>query len=84
MSRIVKAALLQDRLERRQGIDDRQARGSPPREAAGQGAQIICFQGTVSTAPYFCQVQDAEYYEYTEYIPDGPHHQAVPGVGQGN
>jgi len=41
------------------------------REAAAQGAQIICFQ-ELFYGPYFCQVQDAEYYEYTEYIPDGP------------
>ncbi len=41
------------------------------REAAAQGAQIICFQ-ELFYGPYFCQVQDAQYYEYTEYIPDGP------------
>ncbi len=41
------------------------------REAAAQGAQIMCFQ-ELFYGPYFCQVQDAEYYDYTEYIPDGP------------
>ena len=41
------------------------------REAAAQGAQVMCFQ-ELFYGPYFCQVQDAEYYEYTEYIPDGP------------
>ena len=41
------------------------------REAAAEGAQIICFQ-ELFYGPYFCQVQDPEYYEYTEYIPDGP------------
>ena len=41
------------------------------REAASQGAQVMCFQ-ELFYGPYFCQVQDAEYYSYTEPIPDGP------------
>ncbi len=41
------------------------------REAAKQGAQIICFQ-ELFYGPYFCQVQDTKFYEYTEAIPDGP------------
>ena len=41
------------------------------RDAAAQGAQVICFQ-ELFYGPYFCQVQDTEYYEYTEHIPDGP------------
>ena len=41
------------------------------REAAAQGAKIICFQ-ELFYGPYFCQVQDPEYYSYTEKIPDGP------------
>ena len=32
---------------------------------------MICFQ-ELFYGPYFCQVQDAEYYSYTEPIPDGP------------
>ncbi len=40
-------------------------------EAAQQGAQVMCFQ-ELFYGPYFCQVQDAEYYSYTEQIPDGP------------
>ena len=40
-------------------------------EAAKQGAQVMCFQ-ELFYGPYFCQVQDVEYYGYTEYIPDGP------------
>ncbi len=38
------------------------------REAAAQGAKVICFQ-ELFYGPYFCQVQDAEYYEYAEPIP---------------
>ena len=40
-------------------------------EAAGQGAQIMCFQ-ELFYGPYFCQVQDTKYYSYTEAIPEGP------------
>ncbi len=40
-------------------------------EAARQGAQFILFQ-ELFYGPYFCQVQDAKYYSYTELIPDGP------------
>src|SRR3970040_3040250 len=40
-------------------------------EAARQGAQFILFQ-ELFYGPYFCQVQDSEYYAYTEHIPDGP------------
>ena len=40
------------------------------RSAASQGAQILCFQ-ELFYGPYFCQVQDPEYYSYTESIP-GP------------
>ena len=41
------------------------------REAAAQGARVICFQ-ELFYGPYFCQVQEAEYYSYAEAIPDGP------------
>src|SRR5919109_394169 len=40
-------------------------------EAAKDGAQVILFQ-ELFYGPYFCQVQDAQYYSYTELIPDGP------------
>ena len=40
-------------------------------EAAKQGAQFVLFQ-ELFYGPYFCQVQDAQYYSYTELIPDGP------------
>ena len=40
------------------------------REAASQGAKVICFQ-ELFYGPYFCQVQEAAYYEYAESIP-GP------------
>jgi len=40
-------------------------------EAAQQGAKVMCFQ-ELFYGPYFCQVQDPQYYAYTEKIPDGP------------
>lgn len=40
------------------------------REAAAQGAQVICFQ-ELFYGPYFCQLQDTKYYEYAESVP-GP------------
>jgi N-carbamoylputrescine amidase len=41
------------------------------REAAEQGAQVLCFQ-ELFYGPYFCQVQENEHFEYAEPIPDGP------------
>jgi beta-ureidopropionase len=41
------------------------------RQAAEQGAQVMCFQ-ELFYGPYFCQVQENEYFDYTELIPDGP------------
>ena len=32
------------------------------REAAAEGAQILCFQ-EIFTTPYFCTVQDAAFYD---------------------
>src|SRR6266498_605490 len=40
------------------------------RQAAAAGAQVICFQ-ELFYGPYFCQLQDTEYYEYAESVP-GP------------
>lgn len=40
------------------------------RQAAGQGAQVMCFQ-ELFYGPYFCQVQDRQHYSFAESIP-GP------------
>ena len=56
-------------LDRRQGVDDRPARGTCPR-GRGRGVQIIGFQ-ELFYGPYFGIVQDQKYYEYAESIP-GP------------
>ncbi len=41
------------------------------RQAAEQGAQVMCFQ-EIFNAPYFCQVQDDVHKDTAEPIPDGP------------
>ena len=66
----VKAALLQtDWSGDQESMTDKHEEAA--REASAHGAQVICFQ-ELFYGPYFCQVQDAEYYSYTEPIPDGP------------
>lgn len=45
------------------------------RQAASAGAQVLCFQ-ELFYGPYFCQVQDAEYFSYAESVP-GPATEAV-------
>jgi N-carbamoylputrescine amidase len=50
-------------------------------DAAKQGAQVMCFQ-ELFYGPYFCQVQEVEYYGYTEYIPDGPTTQRFQSIAK--
>ena len=67
---IVRAALLQtDWAGNKESMIDKHE--AAVHEAAKQGAQVMCFQ-ELFYGPYFCQVQESEYYGYTEYIPDGP------------
>ena len=49
-------------------------------EAAAGGVQVMCFQ-ELFYGPYFCQVQDTEFYSYAEAVPDGADHQAIPRTG---
>jgi beta-ureidopropionase len=51
------------------------------KQAASQGAQVICFQ-ELFYGPYFCQVQDSEYYEYAEEVPNGPTTQHMQEVAR--
>lgn len=41
------------------------------RDAAAQGAQIICLQ-EIFYGPYFCAEQNTKWYEVAEEVPDGP------------
>jgi beta-ureidopropionase len=50
-------------------------------EAKAQGAQIMLFQ-ELFYGPYFCQVQDPEYFGYTEWIPDGPTTQRMQSLAK--
>ncbi len=50
-------------------------------DAKAEGAQVICFQ-ELFYGPYFCQVQETEYYGYTEYIPDGPTTQRFQSIAK--
>ena len=70
MARIVRAALLQaEWTGDKDSMIEKHIRYA--REAANQGAKVMCFQ-ELFYGPYFCQVQDPQYYSYTEKIPDGP------------
>lgn len=68
--RIVRAALVQTTWtgDKTSMIDKHAAYVA---DAARQGAQVMCFQ-ELFYGPYFCQVQDAQYYGLTEKMPDGP------------
>jgi N-carbamoylputrescine amidase len=70
MANVIRAALLQtDWTGDKATMIDRHEEQA--REAAAQGAQVMCFQ-ELFYGPYFCQVQDSVYYDYAEEIPDGP------------
>ena len=70
MARIVRGALVQATWtgDKESMIQKHEERAH---QAAKDGAQVILFQ-ELFYGPYFCQVQDAQYYSYTELIPDGP------------
>jgi N-carbamoylputrescine amidase len=50
-------------------------------QAAAEGAQVMCFQ-ELFYGPYFCQVQDPQFYSYTEPIPDGPTTRLMQGLAR--
>ena len=80
MANVIKAALLQtDWTGDKESMIDKHEEAA--REAAAQGAQVICFQ-ELFYGPYFCQVQETEYYDYTEAIPDGPTTQRFQSVAK--
>ena len=80
MANTVRAALLQtDWAGTKESMIDKHEEAA--REAADGGAQVMCFQ-ELFYGPYFCQVQDAAYYDYTEAIPDGPTTQRFQSVAR--
>ena len=77
---VVRAALLQtDWAGTKEAMIDKHE--AAVHEAAKQGAQVMCFQ-ELFYGPYFCQVQESEYYGYTEYIPDGPTTQRFQSIAK--
>ena len=80
MPRIIRSALLQatwtgdkeSMIQKHEGY---------AHEAAKQGAQLMLFQ-ELFYGPYFCQVQDRQYYRYTERIPDGPTTQRMQALAK--
>ena len=70
MPETVRAALVQSRWT---GDKDSMIKANVElaREAAAQGAQVLCFQ-ELFYGPYFCQVQEAEYFSLAEPVPGGP------------
>lgn len=77
MERIVRGALIQTKLcststdifAVKQAMIDRAV--AQLEQAAGQGAQVACFQ-ELFYGPYFCAEQNKKWYDLTERIPDGP------------
>jgi len=70
MARIIKGALLQATYTGdKESMIEKHVQYA--RQAAEAGAQIMCFQ-ELFYGPYFCQVQDSQYYSFTEPIPEGP------------
>ncbi|MBT8208277.1 MAG: acyltransferase [Acidimicrobiia bacterium] len=51
------------------------------RQAAEQGAQVLCFQ-EIFTTPYFCNVQDSKYLDEAEAVPTGPTVQRMMGLAK--
>ncbi|MBM3799688.1 MAG: acyltransferase [Actinobacteria bacterium] len=77
---VVRAALLQtDWPGTKEAVIDKHE--AAVHEAAKQGAQVMCFQ-ELFYGPYFCQVQEVEYYGYTELIPDGPTTQRFQSIAK--
>ena len=70
MAEIIRAGLIQQQWT---GDKESMIRASADAigRAASAGAQVVCLQ-ELFYGPYFCQVQDADYYSYTEAIPGGP------------
>ena len=80
MGNIVRAALLQtDWAGTKEAMLDKHEQAVHDAKAAG--AQVMCFQ-ELFYGPYFCQVQETEYYDYTEPIPDGPTTQRFQSIAR--
>lgn len=81
MSETVRAALVQTRWtgDKASMIERNVALA---RQAASRGAQVLCFQ-ELFYGPYFCQVQDPQYYDLVEAVPDGPTTRLMMDIARG-
>jgi N-carbamoylputrescine amidase len=70
MADVVRAALVQARWAGDKATMTTNAVRSV-QQAAAAGARVVCLQ-ELFNGPYFCQVQDGEWYDFAEEVPDGP------------
>jgi beta-ureidopropionase len=70
MAEVVRAALVQARWAGDKDTTTKSA-GRSVQQAAAEGAKVVCLQ-ELFNGPYFCQVQQAEWYDWAEPVPDGP------------
>lgn len=80
MSDVIRAALVQAKWTGDVGsmVD---AAVAAAERAAQQHAQVVCFQ-EIFSGPYFCQVQDPQYYSLAELVPGGPTVQRMCAVAE--
>jgi len=70
MADVVRAALIQAQWAGDKDMMTKNAIRSV-QQAAAEGAKVVCLQ-ELFNGPYFCQVQDAAWYDWAEPVPDGP------------
>lgn len=70
MADLLRAALVQARWA---GDKDTMTKNAvrSVQQAAAEGAKVVCLQ-ELFNGPYFCQVQQPEWYDWAEPVPDGP------------
>lgn len=70
MSQVVRAGLVQAKWA---GDKDTMTKNAirSIQQAAAEGAKVVCLQ-ELFNGPYFCQVQEPEWYDWAEPVPDGP------------
>jgi beta-ureidopropionase len=70
MADVVRAALVQAQWT---GDKDTMTKNAirAVQQAATEGAKVVCLQ-ELFNGPYFCQVQEPEWYDWAEPVPDGP------------